>query len=395
MTALAQLSCPIVMTTADPPPPAGPETPPFRRPFIKRVGKRIKAFLHASLRLLFSLRFVVPAGDGTPDPALPGVQTILVVRPNMRLGNVLLSTPIVAALRARFPDARIDYLGGAAAAVVLKGLPVDTVMAVPRAQFARPLRLIALGLRLRRQRYDLVVDAGHGSVSSMVCTWLSGARYRAGTAAWAGTLYNLRGSLAGIRHACDEPAALCAALRIDCPAQPVFRVLDAERDAAIALLAAHGLAAAGMSRPFVALVPGGHVDKRWPTPEWLDLGRRLAGEGIPCAVLIGPDELHLQEVLREALGPAAVIIPPRPLREFAALLGEARLVVAPDTGPMHLAVAVGTPVVAVVQTSWSSFYTPRGEADRVLFRPAAAAVMEAILGHPRCPAGSGAGRLSA
>lgn len=273
MSVLPQDFCPIVTTPDEAAQISMVAPAPSRRPFIKRAGKRIKAFLHASLRLLFSLKFVVPAGDAPPGPALTGVRSILIVRPNMRLGNVLISTPLVVALRERFPAARIDYLGGSAAAAVLKGLPVDGVLAVPRAQFARPWRLIALGLRLRRRRYDLVVDGGHGSVSSMVCTWLAGARYRAGTAEWAGLLYNLRGNLAGIRHAYDEPAALCAALGIGCSQHPVFRTLAPERAAAVALLATCGLADAGTVRPFVALLPGGHVDKRWPVAEWLELCR--------------------------------------------------------------------------------------------------------------------------
>ena len=76
------------------------------------------------------------------------------------------------------------------------------------------------------------------------------------------------------------------------------------------------------------------------------------------------------------------VLPLQPLRVMAACCADAALVVTPDTGPMHLAAAVGVPVVAVLQAKISSRYVPRGDAHRELMKPSVAEVLQAVQAHP-------------
>ncbi|MFI5399328.1 MAG: glycosyltransferase family 9 protein, partial [Candidatus Binatia bacterium] len=73
---------------------------------------------------------------------------------------------------------------------------------------------------------------------------------------------------------------------------------------------------------------------------------------------------------------------PQPLRVFAALTAMARLVVTPDSGPMHLVVAVGVPTVVLLQAERSLHYAPRGPNDRFLMCPSVAEVVATIIEHP-------------
>jgi len=85
--------------------------------------------------------------------------------------------------------------------------------------------------------------------------------------------------------------------------------------------------------------------------------------------------------LRATLGDGIVVVEPQPLRTFAAVLAAARLVVTPDSGPMHLAAAVGTPVIAVLASRGSTFFGPRGPADVALIEPNVPDVVAAVRNH--------------
>ena len=133
---------------------------------------------------------------------------------------------------------------------------------------------------------------------------------------------------------------------------------------------------------FIAFFVGGHGAKRWPSERWIDLASRVAADGGRVALFAGPEEAASVPALRSALDGRAVVVEPQPLRTFAAVLGAAALVVTPDSGPMHLAVAVGTPVVAVLASRGSTFFRPRGAADVALVEPRVDDVYAALRAHP-------------
>jgi hypothetical protein len=149
---------------------------------LRRRASRIGSALSPIGRRLLQriLDLFLPIEDNVALADLHDVRSILLVRPNFRLGNALITSPLIAALRERFPGARIDYLGGEGTLAVLDGLPIDDRMPMSRGFVLRPWRFVALFLELRRRRYDLAIEGAMGSFSGGLYVWLSGARHRLG-----------------------------------------------------------------------------------------------------------------------------------------------------------------------------------------------------------------------
>lgn len=329
---------------------------------------------------------VLPMESSIPLDGIREVRGVLLVRPNFRLGNALITSPLVEALRLRFPEARLDYLGGEGTLSVLDGLPIDERFVISRGFVLRPWRFVALFVRLRRRRYDVAIETAMGSFSGGLYTFLSGARFRIGVPRRNERLLNVRLPPTPVSHAYDGPVALARHLGVACADRPDYRITAEECEAARHLLGSLGLAQDGTVAPFVAMFVGGHGAKRWPHERWVGLAERLSGAGARVVLFAGPEEAaHVARLRSELLG-VADVVEPQPLRTFAALLAVASLVVTPDSGPMHLAAAVATPVVAVLPKRKSSFFNPRGLLDVALSEPSVDAVAAAVLSHARWPA---------
>ena len=352
---------------------------------IRRRASRIGSALSPIGRRLLQriLDLFLPIESNVALADLRDVRSILLVRPNFRLGNALITSPLIAALRERFPGARIDYLGGEGTLAVLDGLPIDERMLMSRGFVLRPWRFVALFLELRRRRYDLAIEGAMGSFSGGLYVWLCGARHRLGVPRRNERFLDVRLPPTPVAHAYDGPVAFAAHLGVRCADRPTYVISPDERLCAVNLLRERALVAPdGHVSPFIAFFVGGHGAKRWPSERWIDLASRVAADGGRVALFAGPEEAASVPALRSALDGRAVVVEPQPLRTFAAVLGAAALVVTPDSGPMHLAVAVGTPVVAVLASRGSTFFRPRGAADVALVEPRVDDVYAALRAHP-------------
>jgi len=110
--------------------------------------------------------------------------------------------------------------------------------------------------------------------------------------------------------------------------------------------------------PRVVLLPGaGRPEKQWPVDRFAELARHIGSDAL---VAWGPGE----ESLARAIG--AEVAPPTNFRELASLLGRARLVIGADTGPLHLAAALGTPVIGLYGPTNPARNGPYGQLDRVV-----------------------------
>ncbi len=323
----------------------------------------------------------VPANQSLEN--LGEVRRVLLVRPNFRIGNTLITAPLVPALRQRFPGARLDYLCGDTTAGLLAHLPLDTVYAVSRRQIARPWNFVALFAQLRRQHYDVAVDGGMGSFSGGLYTYLTGARHRIGCAGSAERFFDVRLPRPRASHAYDMPVLFAHMLGASCADRPLYEVGSEESAAALDRLRGLGLADGGGARPFVALTIGGHRDKRLPLALWIACAQGICAAGVRPLVILGPEDAHLKDHVQSELPATAAVVLPQSLRSFAALLAMARIVVTPDSGPMHLAAALGVPAIVLLQNESSRYYAPRSPHDRVLVRPGATEVVATVSGHPR------------
>jgi ADP-heptose:LPS heptosyltransferase len=169
----------------------------------------------------------------------------------------------------------------------------------------------------------------------------------------------------GARHVIDKNLSLLTALDLDAVGLREFPLpaLEVERERVD-----QGLAALGL-RDFVLLNPGGGwTSKLWPPESFGALALRLGDEGHPCLVTFGPGEEGLADRVVAASEGRALRSFPTTLREYVALARRARLLVAADTGPLHLACAVGTPVVALFGPTDPERNGPFREEDRVVRR---------------------------
>ncbi len=184
------------------------------------------------------------------------------------------------------------------------------------------------------------------------------------------------------------PAGYSVAEEFAGTARPGSRALPSVHpDAEARKRAAELLAGAGS----VGLVPGArHATKRWPLERFVEVGRALAErDGRPVPVFFGPDEDALRRAWAEARPePGSWLAVTEPLAVVAAALERLDRVVVNDTGLMHLAAAVGTPVVALFGPTVRSLgFAPRGEGHQVLEIPDLSCRPCSLHGGSRCPRG--------
>lgn len=280
--------------------------------------------------------------DGRP-------RSILVIRIDERVGNLLLTTPLLERLRAALPEARLDLLVAAGKRAVVAGR-VGTVPFEKRDLFRRPWRFLATLARLRRSRYDVAIDASHwhtfSATSALLLAW-TGAPTR---------ICHDRGPAARFAsHAVASPVdsesevltklRLLAPLSLEAGPAPLSTTLGTAPEVARSVAEWADPLASG-ERPLVGLLPGARkADHRAPPALFAAVGRAAREQGAVPVVLWGPGEEALAREVAEAGG--ASLAPPTDLESLAAAIRRCAVVVTNDTGPMHLAVATGTPTVAV------------------------------------------------
>lgn len=295
------------------------------------------------------------------------------------IGDLLLLTPLVRALRRRHPDARITIVTRDTLAPLLAHNPhVSEVVAWNP---ATPLTELAGTLRGRgfSHRLDL-----HGSLRSRALRvllggkWTGYPKHRLARAALIRTRRNLYRDHRPVAERYFD-AARELDVTPDSGSLEVFLPRPAISQAG-EFLESRGL---GASRQLIAIAPGAaHFTKRWPPHHWIALVRRLIEAGNDVVALGGPDDAALGEAVTapagDRAGNAAGVFD---LLGSAALLKRMRAVVSGDTGLMHLATAVGTPVVAL--------FGPTVEPFGFFPYHAKAAVLERALGCRPCSAHGG------
>lgn len=319
----------------------------------------------------------------TPSAGPPVRPSTTLVVQTAFLGDVVLTTPLLAALAERFGP--VDVVTTPAAAVLLEGHPaVAEVMRYDkRGADAGLVGLWKLAQRLRQRRYARAF-LPHRSLRSSALALLSGAPERTGFADGTGAVtYTSRVPRPRAGH---EVARLLALL--DGPAasaaQPTLGLTSADRDAAAAWMRERNIAPG-----FVAMAPG----SIWGTKRWRGYRELAAMLDSPIVVVGSADDAPLaDEIIRDADGRAWSAAGAIGLRVSAALLEHASVLVTNDSAPLHLASAVGTPVVAIFgPTVPEQGFGPRGPRDVVVqlaglpCRPCSSHGPQVCpLGHHRC-----------
>jgi lipopolysaccharide heptosyltransferase I len=295
------------------------------------------------------------------------MRAILIVRLGA-MGDIIHTLPVAAALRARFADARIDWVVDERHQDLLELVPVIDRRVVWHSR-SEPLwrRLPELRASLRREAYDIAIDV-QGLLKSAVVARLSGARRVLGFAPphlrerVAGLFYTETHDPGETTHVVEKNLSLAAS--IDADASQVRFPLEVPSSPALDAIRAR------RSTPFVVLNPGAAwPNKRWPADrfgavaQWLRQVRDLRS-----VVTWGPGDETLAAAVIDASNGAAELAPPTSVADLSAVIRAAALMISGDTGPLQLSAAVGTPIVGIFGPTDGVRNGPWSSADIILSR---------------------------
>jgi heptosyltransferase-1 len=290
-----------------------------------------------------------------------GNPRVLIVRLSA-VGDCVQTLPLACALRDRWPSAHVTWVVEKGAAPLVEACDaVDRVVVLPKQFATSPRSLAWLRQELRRDRFDFTLDP-QGLTKSGLVAWLSGAHRRIGFARPAAREINpwLQTELVASRamHRVDRYLELLRPLGVEQPAVRFGLSIPSAAGAKAAELASRPELRSG----YVALNPGAGWDsKRWPIERYAEVARSLSTRGMPSVVTWGGEQERLwAETIAQQSGGAAIVAPPTSLLELTAVLQSARMFVGSDTGPLHLAAAVGTPCVALFGASRAAACGPYG-----------------------------------
>ena len=266
------------------------------------------------------------------------------------IGDCIHSLPLLCALRKAYPQAFIAWLVEGRTGDLLEGHPaLDRMVRVPRKWLKSPQTVWKLRRELRQMQLDVAIDS-QGLTKSAMAAWLSGARRRIGFRGVDGRELSpwLNNELVEpiATHVIDRNLELLQALGI-ARAKAEFCLSEKAPDAQMAEKCVHEL---GLSNGFAVINPGaGWPSKLWAMDRYAEVARYL-GESRGLATLVvwaGDQEKAWAEAIVAGSAGFARIAPATTLSQLAALLRRARLFVGSDTGPLHLAAAVGTRCVGL------------------------------------------------
>jgi heptosyltransferase-3 len=308
------------------------------------------------------------SSDAADDFRRGRIRKILLVRANFRLGDSILASAAIEPFRRCFARAKIDFVGWSATRSLFELLPICRYYGLTRRFPQACWHYLSLVRRLRRRRYDLAVDlsCSHSALGSFI-VGLSGARWRAGLKEKSDRWLNVRVPRPRSRNKYLALPEILSVLGV--PAERAFPRLTVP--AAERVDARDRLAAATGSGPLVGVFVGGRlsVGKRWPAERFREVIVGLRSRGARVAVFVGPEEKRLVDEFRSSSRAGVAVLYEPELRRVAAMLSCCDLFVAHDSGPMHLACAVGTRTVALFQQPNFKRWGPPSEVGRIVYDP--------------------------
>jgi heptosyltransferase-1 len=296
-----------------------------------------------------------------------------------QLGDVILSLPALRAVRERFPQAHITVAVGKPGADVVElsghadsSLVVDRVALRDGPKLVAITRIFQLVKKVRRARFDFVIDL-HSLSETNLLGFVSGAPKR---------LYSRRPGRSldylanfhprppienNAKHSADRYLDVLLPLGIkDVLAVPRLSTRQADDLAVERMLMKEK---AGTGAPLVGLFPGaGHPGRRWPLERFAQLADYLTrNEGARVIVFAGPEEGDLMQRMRNLFPPSTIIFDRLTIPQLASAQARLSVFVSNDTGPMHLAAAMGTSVVMLSDRPTPNSFVPQEQHHRIVY----------------------------
>ena len=298
-----------------------------------------------------------------------------------QLGDVVMSLPALRAIRERFPHARITIAVGKPGKELLNlSGYANEILEVDRVSLRDGPTLVSIGriaklvAQVRKQRFDFVIDL-HSYYETNLLGFLSGAPHR---------LYSRRSNrsldfLANFKpqparevestHLVDRYLDLLKPLGIQNPVRtPVLRTTAADDNSVEALLKKEK---AQSGELLVGIFPGaGNSTRLWPLDRFVDLADHLKrNQRVRIIVFAGPEERETVPQMRKLFPPATIFFDRLTIPQLAAAQARLTLFISNDTGPVHIAAAVGTPVVVIMDRADPHCFTPIGDRHRLIYGP--------------------------
>lgn len=302
------------------------------------------------------------------------LKRVLIIKPSS-LGDVIHALPVADALKAGIPGVEIDWVAGVGFDGILEGNPsVSRIITFDRRMLEKPgglKRLSGFVRELRRNRYDLVLDL-QGLLRSGLMAFACRADSRVGFAnAREGAALFYTGKVAvpdPEMHAVDRYLLCLEFLNLKAPDDVCFTVKISEDDnkKADALLRELGVEE---GEPFVAVAASARWEtKRWPAENFAALANRLIEEHGVKSVFVGTREEGsvMAGQARSLRQKGSFAFGRTSLKSLSALIKKASVLVTNDSGPMHIAAAVGTPAVAVFGPTDPKRTGPYGKIHKVV-----------------------------
>jgi len=300
-----------------------------------------------------------------PAKDIPPPQRVLIVRLSA-FGDCLHAIPTVVALKRHYPNVEIGWAIEELSHTLLQGHPyVNQFHVFPRHAFKQKRGNLFDRMRLMQRfrkelaevKYDVAIDL-QGLTKSGLVSWWSGAKRRIGFKGEESREFNLvfnneRVAPTGEAvHVVDKNLTLLRPLGVRIPDKPEWLLPDypEEFEQISPFLKECGLLQNGQTGRFALVNPGATwFTKRWPPEQFGEVARELIKRHdlkvvIPWA---GQEELKAAKTIQELAGPGSFVAPDTNLRQLAALTKRAKMFVGNDTGPLHLAVALNVPSVAI------------------------------------------------
>ena len=283
------------------------------------------------------------------------VRKILIIRLD-RIGDLVLSTPAIRAVRQSYPKSRVDLL--------VNSYTRDLVVNDPNVDQLLVYKESALD-----KNYDVAI-ALHPGLMQNFLTFASGAVWRVGYTGWGGSFFLTHpvkdDRARRVRH--EVVSALEVVGRVGCVTSDVSLEVsltpDGDKEAGD-FLQKHGL---GSGDPFIVMHPGSRQDYiRWHSERFAQVADAIAQEfGVKIILTAGARETQLVERVKSLMEQEAICAARLSLTGIVSLLNRAKLYIGNCTGPMHIASALGVPVVAIIGTmhpldsyqAWGPWGTP-------------------------------------
>lgn len=278
------------------------------------------------------------------------IRKILLVRASFRMGHSVLATPAVFLFRKNFPHARIDFAGPSISKPLFQNLPITNYYEIHQRFPKSCWAYLPFLKQIRSTKYDLAIDVSCSkSALGAFIVGFSGARFRVGLRGRWDDWFNVRLERPSETSKYRNLPAFVRSMGLQSEElRPSLSLSGDEK--------ANGKRQLGIlledrdpTGPIVGVFVGGRKSwgKRWPKENFMELIGDLHAQGAKVIVFGGPEEKDVRQYFDRALsGGAPFVFEPSP-RKFAALVSACDLFVSGDSGPMHVACAIGVRTIAI------------------------------------------------